>query len=201
MRFRAVSPLSCAAAERIDEADAEVISRMEERLRNSRKVAALSLALLTVAARAGAVEPMPIAVLDFDYSDSSGEPQDQTAVHRARLEEFAALIRAALADSGAYRVVAAACPAAPCSAKNYAPDELFAMARKGGAKLILFGALHKMSTLVQWGRVELVDVEENRLLDERHLSFRGDDDRAFRRAADFVAQKLVKQAGAQEPRP
>ena len=173
---------------------------MEERLRNICKVAMLSLAFLAAAARTGAMEPVPIAVLDFDYSDNSGEPQDQTAAHRARLAEFASLIRAALAGSGAYRVVAATCPAAPCSAKNYAPDELFAMARKAGAKLMLFGALHKMSTLVQWGRVELVDVEENRLLDERHLSFRGDDDRAFRRAADFVAQKLVKQT-TQEPHP
>jgi hypothetical protein len=169
-------------------------------LGNSFRGAALSLALLLVAARAGALEPVSIAVLDFDYSDTSGEPQDQTAAHRARLEEFSALIRSALAGSGAYRVVAAACPAAPCSAKNYAPDELFAIARRAGAKLMLFGALHKMSTLVQWGRVELVDVEENRLLDERHLSFRGDDDRAFRRAADFVAQRLVKQA-TQEPHP
>ncbi|MFY9658055.1 MAG: DUF2380 domain-containing protein [Methylocystis sp.] len=169
-------------------------------MRKSCKVAALSLALLVVTALAGASEPTPIAVLDFDYSDSSGEPREQTAVHSARLEEFAALIRAALASSGAYRVVAATCPAAPCSAKNYAPDELFAMARRAGAKLMLFGALHKMSTLVQWGRVELVDVEENRLLDERHLSFRGDDDRAFRRAADFVAQKLITQASREEPR-
>lgn len=199
MIFRAASTLPCAAAGLILEANVEVSLRMEERLRNPCKVAALSLAILVVAAQAGASEPVPIAVLDFDYSDSSGEPQDQTADHRARLEEFTALIRAALDGSGAYRVVVATCPAAPCSAKNYAPDELFAMARQAGAKLMLFGALHKMSTLVQWGRVELVDVEENRLLDERHLSFRGDDDRAFRRAADFVAQKLVKQAGAQEP--
>ncbi|MGA9600599.1 MAG: DUF2380 domain-containing protein [Methylocystis sp.] len=161
------------------------------------KAAALTLVLAVVAMRSGASEAIPIAVLDFDYSDSSGEPQDQTAVHRARVNEFTARIRAALADSGAYRVVAARCPATPCSAKNYAPEELFAMARQAGAKLMLFGGLHKMSTLVQWGRVELVDVDANRLFDERPLSFRGDDDQAWRRAADYVAQKLIKQAGEQ----
>jgi len=172
--------------------------RMEEQLRRFRNAAALSLALAVVAVRADASEPLiSIAVLDFDYSDSSGEPQDQTAIHRARVNEFTARIRAALADSGAYRVVAARCPATPCSAKNYAPEELFAMARQAGAKLMLFGGLHKMSTLVQWGRVELVDVDANRLLDERPLSFRGDDDQAWRRAADYVAQKLIKQAGEQ----
>jgi hypothetical protein len=71
------------------------------------------------------------------------------------------------------------------------------MARQAGAKLMLFGGLHKMSTLVQWGRVELIDIDANRLLDERPLSFRGDDDQAWRRAADYVAQKLIKQAGEQ----
>ena len=165
------------------------------------KPAALALALCVVASRVCGAQPIPIAVLDFDYSDSSGEPQDQTAVHRARLEAFATRIRAALANSGAYRVVALNCPAQPCSARHHAPDALFAMARQAGANLLLFGGVHKMSTLVQWGRVELVDVADNRLLDERHLSFRGDDEEAWRRAADYVAQKLVKQAEAQELHP
>jgi len=172
---------------------------MEARVGNLRKTAALAVALAVVALRAAASEPIPIAVLDFDYSDSSGEPQDQTAIHRARLNDFAARIRAALAGGGAYRVVAVACPATPCSATNYTPEELFAMARRAGAKLMLFGGLHKMSTLVQGGRIELVDVEENRLLDERRLSFRGDNDEAWRRAADYVAQKMIKQA-TEEPR-
>lgn len=173
---------------------------MEEQLRKARQCAALILALSTVAIRADALEPISIAVLDFDYSDSSGEPQDQKAIHDARLEEFAERIRAALAGSGAYRVVAAACPTTPCSAKAFAPEELFVIARRAGAKLMLFGGLHKMSTLVQWGRVELIDVDENRLLDDRHLSFRGDDDAAWRRAADYVSQKLIKQAEGKEPR-
>ena len=172
---------------------------MEARVKNLRKTVALILALAVVSMRADAADPIPIVVLDFDYSDTSGEPQDQTAIHRVRLDEFAARIRAALAGSGAYRVVAATCPVTPCSAKNYAPEELFAMARRAGAKLMLFGGLHKMSTLVQGGRIELVDVEENRLLDERRLSFRGDNDEAWRRAADYVAQKMIKQA-TEEPR-
>ena len=174
--------------------------KREERLREFHKAVALGLVLGVVATRAAALEPIPIAVLDFDYTDSSGEPGDQTALHRARLGAFAARIRAALAGSGAYRVVVAACTAPPCSAKNYAPEELFTIARHAGAKLMLFGGLHKMSTLVQWGRVELVDVGENRLIDDRHLSFRGDDDQAWRRAADYVAQKLINQGGGEEPR-
>lgn len=155
------------------------------------KIATLALALTAMAIRAEALEPVPIAVLDFDYSDTSGEPQDQTEQHQARLHDFAERIRAALSASGAYRVVAVECAKPPCSAKNYEAEELFAMTRRAGAKLMLFGGLHKMSTLVQMGRVELIDVVANRLIEERRLSFRGDTDEAWRRAADYVAQKMT----------
>lgn len=158
------------------------------------------LAPLTFPPSAGALEPTTIVVLDFDYSDSSGEPRDQEAIHRARLSDFAERIRTALAASGAYRVVAAQCPAPPCSAKDYEAEELFDFARRAGAKLMLFGGVHKMSTLVQWARVELVDIDENRLVDDRRLSFRGDDEEAWRRAADYVSEKLTKPAAQREIR-
>ena len=41
-------------------------------------------------------------------------------------------------------------------------------------RLVLYGGVHKMSTLVQWASVELIDVEANKLLDDRSLTFRGD---------------------------
>jgi len=173
--------------------------KMDLRMKTLLATAAV-LAPPLLATPAGALEPTTIVVLDFDYSDSSGEPRDQEAVHQARLGAFAERIRAALAASGAYRVVPAQCPARPCSAKNYETEELFDFARRAGAKLMLFGGVHKMSTLVQWARVELVDVAENRLVDDRHLSFRGDDEDSWRRAADYVARKMTKQH-AQEERP
>ncbi|MFY9629171.1 MAG: DUF2380 domain-containing protein [Methylocystis sp.] len=73
------------------------------------------------------------------------------------------------------------------------------MARRAGAKLMLFG-IHKVSTLGKWARVELIDVVEDRLLEERRLSFRGDNDEAWRRAADYVAQRLIMQPAGQERR-
>lgn len=153
----------------------------------------LAVALVLVAPRAMADAQVPIAVIDFDYSDTSGEPRDQRAEHQARLGDFAAKIRSDLAQSGKYRIVTIACPENPCTAKNIDAKDLFAAAKAAGAKLLLYGGVHKMSTLVQWAKVQLVDVEANRLLDDRHLSFRGDTDEAWRRAADFVAEKLKAQ--------
>jgi hypothetical protein len=52
--------------------------------------------------------------------------------------------------------------------------------------------VHKMSTLVQWAKTQLIDVEEDRLIDDRWLSFRGDDDESWRRAERFLVKKLVQ---------
>ncbi len=63
-----------------------------------------------------------------------------------------------------------------------------AAARATGARLLVCGGVHKMSTLVQWGKLHVVDLAADRLLLDRNFSFRGDSDEAFRRAAEFVAR-------------
>jgi hypothetical protein len=55
---------------------------------------------------------------------------------------------------------------------------------------VVYGGIHKMSTLVQWGEVQLLDLESNRLLLRRFVTFRGDTNTAFRRAAEFVGETL-----------
>ncbi len=136
--------------------------------------------------------PTPIAVIDFDYFDTSGEPTDQTGAHAALLKDFMERLRGDLEASGKYRVVALACPDAPCSAAANDPRALVAQAGKAGARLLLYGGVHKMSTLVQWAKVGLVDLETDRLIDDRWLSFRGDSPEAWRRAESFLARKLAE---------
>lgn len=154
-------------------------------------VAALTaLALGRFACGEAAAEAATIAVVEFDYNDTSGEPTNQKARHEARLKTFTQSLRRDLERSGAYRVVPLDCGAEPCTIKGLTPEELFEAAKKAGARLVLFGGVHKMSTLVQWARVQVVDVEKNVVLDDRHLSFRGDDDQAWRRAEAFVAKQL-----------
>ena len=134
--------------------------------------------------------PLTIAVADFDYLDTSGEPRDQTAEHQARVARFAELLRASLAAQGDYRVLPLQCDEPPCTPINMQPDHFIAAARRSGARFVVYGGIHKSSTLVQSGSVELFDLETDRLLLKRTVSFRGDTDEAFSRAAAFVGETL-----------
>jgi hypothetical protein len=72
-------------------------------------------------------------------------------------------------------------------------DGLAAAARRSGARLVVYGGIRKQSTLVQWGRVEVLDLDSNQSLLNRLVSFRGDNDMAFSRAAAFVGD-MVREA-------
>jgi hypothetical protein len=137
-----------------------------------------------------AATEIPVAVADFDYSDTSGEVTDQTQEHRARVASFAELLREDIAVGGTYRVVQLDCPEHPCTAGTMPPDDFVAAARRAGARLVVYGGIHKMSTLVQWGKVQLLDLQRNEVVLQRTVTFRGDNDTAFRRAAAFVGETL-----------
>ncbi|NOJ38211.1 DUF2380 domain-containing protein [Bradyrhizobium australiense] len=149
-------------------------------------VAALSFA----SGGSPAAGPIAVAVADFDYFDTSGEVLDQSAEHQARVASFAALLRDNLAAQGDYRVVPIECPDHPCTATSMSQDVFIAAARKAGARLVVYGGIRKMSTLVQWGEIQLLDLEAEKLLMRRTVTFRGDNDAAYRHAADFVGNTL-----------
>jgi hypothetical protein len=134
--------------------------------------------------------PLTVAVADFDYVDTSGEVADQSAEHRARVTAFAGLLRDNLGAQGEFRVLPFDCPDHPCTAASMPSDDFIAAARRSGARLVVYGGIRKMSTLVQWGEVQLLDIETDRLLLRRTVTFRGDTDTAFRRAALFVGDTL-----------
>ncbi len=56
--------------------------------------------------------------------------------------------------------------------------------------MLVYGGIHKVSTLIQEAVVQMVDVEQDRLVVDRRISFRGDTDDAWRRAAAFAATSL-----------
>jgi hypothetical protein len=136
-----------------------------------------------------AAEPVAIAVIDYDYLDTSGEPNDQQAQHDARLAEFMRSLRADLGAAGEFRVVAIACDRPPCTAGGTPPAVLIARAREAGARLMLYGQVHKMSTLVEWANAEIVDLQADKLLESKLFTFRGDTDEAWRRAERFIVQE------------
>ena len=160
------------------------------------RVAMAALTLCAVAAaslpstRSSAAAPIAVAVADFDYFDTSGEVADQSAEHQARVASFANLLRENLAALGDYRVVPIECQNSPCTATSLSQELFIAAARKAGARLVVYGGIRKMSTLVQWGEIQLLDLEAEKLLMRRTVTFRGDNDAAYRHAANFVGDQL-----------
>jgi Protein of unknown function (DUF2380) len=165
-------------------------SRRRSRAGAMLTVLCVAVALSFAADRLPAAAPIAVAVADFDYFDTSGEVVDQSAEHRARVASFAALLRDNLSAQGDYRVVSIECPDHPCTATSMSQDLFIAAARKAGARLVVYGGIRKMSTLVQWGEIQLLDLEAEKLLMRRTVTFRGDNDAAYRHAANFVSDTL-----------
>lgn len=134
--------------------------------------------------------PLTVAVADFDYIDTSGEVKDQRAAHEARMAEFADLLRTKLGAEGEFRVIPIECAEPPCTPINMQPEKFIAASKRSSARFVVYGGIHKTSTLVQWGDVELLDLQANKLLLKRTVTFRGDTDEAFRRAAAFVGEAV-----------
>jgi len=133
---------------------------------------------------------IPVVVADFDYEDTSGETEDKRAAHTARVKAFPIFLRERLAREDKYKVMGLDCAKVTCSADSIGAEDLVAAALKADARFLVYGRIHKMSTLIQWGSIQVVDVPRKQLLLNRLFSFRGDTDEAFRRAAEFVSEML-----------
>lgn len=155
-----------------------------------------ALAVLATLAGGSAVaaEPPGVAIIDFTYSDSSGEPRDQTAEHQARLKAFMAALASDLSSGGRLRVVTPRCDPTPCVLAAGAVPELAEAAKQAGADLLVVGGIHKMSTLVQMAKVEVVSVKAGRVVFQKLYTFRGDNDEAWRRAESFIAGQILTAA-------
>lgn len=159
-------------------------------------IATCAVALLTaVSGPSRAQEDIPTAIAVFDNYDTAGEGAEGTAAHAARVEGFADLLKERLAAGGGFKVVELRCKTPPCTAGTMRPEALIGAAREAGARLLVYGGVHKMSTLIQMGKVQAIDLEQDKLILDQAFSFRGDNDEAFARAADFVA-RYIREATA-----
>ncbi|MGY3445338.1 MULTISPECIES: DUF2380 domain-containing protein [unclassified Bradyrhizobium] len=123
------------------------------------------------AAAAAAAFPLGVSIDDFSYLDTSGEVIDQAAAHQKRLEALVQKLRADVAAEPRYRLVAPTAPA-------------------GEARIKVIGGVQKMSTLVQWAKVAVIDVSASQVLYEKLYTFRGDTDEAWDHAAMFVSREV-----------
>ena len=116
---------------------------------------------------------------------------DQRADHVRRLREFEASLRTDLAASGKMRNVILDCPPNACSVGDINVAQLVGKAQAAGAAFLVIGRVHKMSTLVQWAKFDIIDVNAQKVVFDRLFSFRGDNDEAWRHAKSFVVREII----------
>lgn len=171
-----------------------ITDRQKDQTMRSVSILAAALACcLSAPTRLCAKAPAPratIAILDLDYADSSGEVEDQRAAHARRLRDFVEALGRDVTAQGEYRLVALTCEAKPCASSD-APADIQRAARAAGARFVVTGGVHKMSTLVQWAKITIADMERDRVVLDRLLTFRNDSDESWRRAEHFVAQDIT----------
>lgn len=151
-----------------------------------------ALAALASAGTTRAADVPRIALADFYYLDTSGEPGDRASEHQQRVDLFETVLREELAATGRFEVVALECPLPECGVGSLSVEDAVNAAERVNADYVLLGAIQKISTLVGTGRLDLVNVPQRRSSMSRVLSFRGDSDEAFRRAAEFSARNVVE---------
>ena len=134
-------------------------------------LALLAAAVLCVSPvrQGGAQGEVPfLAVAEIHYVDTSGEVIDQSADHQRRLRTFEASLRRDLAAGGKLRSVVLDCPSNACSVGDIDADQLIGKAQAAGADFLLISSFHKMSTLVQWAKFDMIDVKAQKLIFGSH---------------------------------
>lgn len=133
-------------------------------------VTALLLVLPAASSQSGAETAVGVAMDDFSYTDTSAEPANQTAAHERRLSAFMAALRRDIGEGGRYRLVASA---------------------QDGAAFKIIGGIQKTSTLVQWAKVAVIDVDAKKVVMDKLYTFRGDNDESWERAEIFVSREVM----------
>ena len=151
------------------------------------------LLALTLPLAAGA-QTHRVAVMPIKFLDTSHEPRDQRRQHEARLALMLSVLKDEMAVGEVVEItppqVSAACP-------DESPECLLQLVAAQGGDQAIFVTVLKTSTLIMQIYVQVMDVRESRLVLRRDLSFRGDNDESWRRAARFLADVLTNALAAQ----
>jgi Protein of unknown function (DUF2380) len=139
-----------------------------------------------------------VTIDDFSYLDTSGEPADQASTHRQRMQQFMDALRRDIETDKNYQLVASSCTS-PCAARTATTPDRLPIAERAGATILITGAIHKMSTLVQWAKVSAVETDTNRVILEKLYTFRGDSEQAWQRSETFVSRDIREALTASLP--
>ena len=131
-----------------------------------------------------------LAIADFVYVDTSGEQLDQNAAHQRRLKAFMDALRQDFTTSDRFHLIAVPCGPTACNSESTPSADLIRAAVEAGAKMLVIGGVHKQSTLIQWAKVQVFDIDAKQFVFDKLFTFRGDTDEAWRRAEIFVSQDI-----------
>jgi hypothetical protein len=162
--------------------------------------AAFAVAAISRVAIAEDAPPVPLAIAAFDYVDTSGEVGDSTKAHAHLVEIFTQALAKDLAATGKYKIVPLACGTGPCTSKMD-PVDLQKAAQAAGVKRVLVGGFHKMSTLVQWAKMQIIDVDAGQVSFDRLVTFRNDSEDAWKRAEIFLFREIMAASAAADAQP
>jgi hypothetical protein len=149
----------------------------------------LCFGFVSNASAATAGRTLTVSVDDFTYIDTSNEPTDQTAVHEKRLRTFMTTLRDDVTADRRFELVPSPC-APDCPTDGPELRDRLRAAAQAGARILIIGGLHKMSTLVQLAQTVAVDTTAQRVVFRKFFTFRGDNDEAWQRAAHFVSEEV-----------
>ena len=153
---------------------------------------AISICLGATSSIAANARTARLAVAHFDFLDTSGEVRDQTVRHEKQLRLFETEMRQTLSRDNGIDLVALPCKPDRCSLGNPGMEQLEKEARAAKARFLLAGGLHKMSTLIGWAKFVVFDLKESGRTCQRLLTYRGDTEEAWRRAAEFGAKDVIR---------
>ncbi|MGH7843240.1 MAG: DUF3280 domain-containing protein [Candidatus Binataceae bacterium] len=150
------------------------------------------LALVLQGAAALAAEPRATAVFPVELWDTSGEAAKPDQAERLTLvtNKLAALME----HTGGYRSVDLSRFTARIAATEprYNCNGCWRdVARDAGAELAVLAVVHKVSTLISFVDLYVADLATGKYIAHADAQFRGDDDRAYVRAMEFLVNERL----------
>ena len=141
------------------------------------------LASFSAYAKAG---PTPVLVMPFAFADGDvSDPSDADAAH---VDLMLKELRIAIDQKGVYRTIAPD----PLLADFVSGDAACVLqrARDLGATYVLAGAVQNIGALASNVWLGLFDAADGRRLSYWQSTFRGDNDKSWRRAANFLGEEI-----------
>ncbi|MGH6837205.1 MAG: DUF3280 domain-containing protein [Methylocella sp.] len=155
-------------------------------------LAVACVALIPRGAAPQASRPRATAVFPVELWDTSGEATKPGQAERLKLatNKLAELME----HTGRYRSVDLSQFAARIAATEprYNCNECWRdVARDAGAELAVLAVVHKVSTLISFVDLYVADLATGKYIAHADAQFRGDDDRAYIRAFEFLVNERL----------